>query len=457
MVIVPPATGHVNPISGLVSELCKSTNNLDVIFYSDKSYQAAIERTGAQFRLLAHPSFSILPKLPMEQAHYFIGANLDCQISFSYKLIPQLLHEIETERFDLVLYDGAFLPIRYTLEILKRRYRRRRSARPPPKSILFAPNFPVTKTLVDESRAQTRMSLGSVLLLLWVFIRQIVMSIRWRMRIFNPINFFMRKDKLNIVAVIHELMPFPHELDETFKCVGPCVCEQTRSGEVSSDDHELNSLLGEFEVWAPGKRPLDEPKKPKLIYMSLGTVFNYNSILFELTIRAFRDYNLKSHRREDASRFRVIISTGDDGYKQLREKIETGELVVPGNVFLRARVPQLEVLKRASLFITHCGMNSTSEAIKYAVPIVAIPLEADQPMVAKRVCDRLMFGVRLDPIGVSSDDIADAVDQVLSDEQYANNIGEMSKISAKYNGSVEGARLVVEYLNQQQDGRKKSK
>ena len=34
------------------------------------------------------------------------------------------------------------------------------------------------------------------------------------------------------------------------------------------------------------------------------------------------------------------------------------------------KVPQLEILEKNDLFITHCGMNSTNEAIKYAVPII---------------------------------------------------------------------------------------
>lgn len=458
MIIVPPSTGHVNPICGLVHELCqRSGNNTEVIFYSDKRFQESIERTGATFRLFQHPSFSLLPEIKVDEIRDPIGIMLNTQISFSYKLIPQLLHDFTHERPDLVVYDGAFFPVKYTLEIMQRQSRRRRRPGPkPPKSVLFAPNFPLTKSVIQESRARTRTSLWSYLLILWAFVRQFVMSIRFRMLIFNPLKLFIQQDKLNIVSVIPELMPYPNEMDESFKCVGPCVCERVRSAELSKDtDDELKRLLGEFEVWAPGKRPLDS--KIKLIYMSLGTVFNFNSYYFEAAIRAFREYNLNGQRREqDASGFRVIISTGGEAtYKLMRDKIERGELNVPDNVVLRARVPQLDVLKRASLFISHCGMNSASEAIMYGVPLVAIPLEADQPLVAKTVCDRLMLGVRLDPLGLTTDEIADAVDKVLSDETYANNMGEMARVSAKYNGSVDGARILLEYLDQDDDDDRK--
>ena len=113
---------------------------------------------------------------------------------------------------------------------------------------------------------------------------------------------------------------------------------------------------------------------------------------------------------------------------------------------MRAKVPQLEVLKRADLFVTHCGMNSTTETIKFAVPVVAIPLDADQPTNARRICDELSFGVRLDPISFSPNILADAIDNVISDSKYKNNISDMSKKMSKYNGSVEGAKLIINQL-----------
>jgi UDP:flavonoid glycosyltransferase YjiC (YdhE family) len=35
-------------------------------------------------------------------------------------------------------------------------------------------------------------------------------------------------------------------------------------------------------------------------------------------------------------------------------------------------VPQLEILERCSLFITHCGMNSINESVYYGCPMVNI-------------------------------------------------------------------------------------
>src|SRR5579883_1058662 len=101
-------------------------------------------------------------------------------------------------------------------------------------------------------------------------------------------------------------------------------------------------------------------------------------------------------------------------------------------------MPELELLKRADIFITHCGMNSTCETIKYAVPVIAIPIEGDQPFNSMRICDELSFGVRFDQHKLDANQIADAIDQILTDEKYRNNIKAFSKATWKYVGQIEG-------------------
>jgi pathogen-inducible salicylic acid glucosyltransferase len=51
--------------------------------------------------------------------------------------------------------------------------------------------------------------------------------------------------------------------------------------------------------------------------------------------------------------------------------------------------PQLEVLAHKSVgcFMTHCGWNSTLEALSLGVPMVAMPQWIDQPTNAKYIAD----------------------------------------------------------------------
>ena len=52
---------------------------------------------------------------------------------------------------------------------------------------------------------------------------------------------------------------------------------------------------------------------------------------------------------------------------------------------LAAASDQLDVLAGASLFITHCGMNSASEGLYMGVPELLFPLTGEQQAVARRV------------------------------------------------------------------------
>ncbi|RQH11362.1 glycosyl transferase family 1, partial [Okeania hirsuta] len=58
---------------------------------------------------------------------------------------------------------------------------------------------------------------------------------------------------------------------------------------------------------------------------------------------------------------------------------------LPGNSLVVKYAPQLELLQKATLTITHAGMNTTLECLNNAVPMVAIPIAFDQPGVAARV------------------------------------------------------------------------
>ncbi|MQM21739.1 hypothetical protein Taro_054784 [Colocasia esculenta] len=66
--------------------------------------------------------------------------------------------------------------------------------------------------------------------------------------------------------------------------------------------------------------------------------------------------------------------------------------------------PQLEVLAHPAVgcFVTHCGWNSTLEALSLGVPMVAVPQWTDQPTNAKYVEDVWGTGVRA---GVDGDGV----------------------------------------------------
>ena len=47
--------------------------------------------------------------------------------------------------------------------------------------------------------------------------------------------------------------------------------------------------------------------------------------------------------------------------------------------------PQLELLRRAVLAVTHAGLNTVLDALSTGVPMVAVPVTNDQPGIAARM------------------------------------------------------------------------
>ena len=115
--------------------------------------------------------------------------------------------------------------------------------------------------------------------------------------------------------------------------------------------------------------PVQDKQGRPLVYVSLGTVINNHPEFYQNCIEAFKD--------ADAD---LLISCG-----KAFDRMQLGEL--PEGVRVEPYVDQMEVLSRASLFITHCGMNSVSEALYMGVPLLLFPLTGEQRAVARRVAE----------------------------------------------------------------------
>jgi N-glycosyltransferase len=89
-------------------------------------------------------------------------------------------------------------------------------------------------------------------------------------------------------------------------------------------------------------------------------------------------------------------------------------------VRLETYVPQTLVLSQCDAFVTHAGFNSAKESLNAGVPMVAVPITADQPYCAGRVA-ALGAAKVVGPDGRTADAICAAVREVLSDTAYRKN------------------------------------
>lgn len=158
-------------------------------------------------------------------------------------------------------------------------------------------------------------------------------------------------------------------------------------------------------------------------YISLGTVNNRNLPFYQACIEALRQ-----------EPFPVVISVGEQtGLSAFRD--------VPEHIFLRPRVDQLAVLARASVFVTHCGMNSASEGLYFGVPLVLYPQQAEQGLVARRV-EELGAGLRLRR--ASPEAIRAAVRQVRERRSYRSRAREIAAGFRDAGGYRRGADKILE-------------
>jgi UDP:flavonoid glycosyltransferase YjiC (YdhE family) len=81
------------------------------------------------------------------------------------------------------------------------------------------------------------------------------------------------------------------------------------------------------------------------------------------------------------------------------------------NIILVERAPQLKLLKRASMVITHGGFNTVKECIYFGVPLIVFPLVRDHPAVAARVVHHGL-GVRGNIHEVSAELVRSLIDRI---------------------------------------------
>ena len=165
----------------------------------------------------------------------------------------------------------------------------------------------------------------------------------------------------------------------------------------------------------------DKKKERPLIYISMGTVINDRPDFYTKCIEALRD--LKAD---------VIISCGN-----AVDRDTFGTL--PANIQVFPYVDQLEVLSRADAFITHCGMNSVSESLYMAAPMVLYPQTGEQQAVARRVTE---IGAGMMLTDDSAKGIRASVLEILNHAAY----GEAAKACSEDFRSCSGAAGAAEFI-----------
>jgi zeaxanthin glucosyltransferase len=174
---------------------------------------------------------------------------------------------------------------------------------------------------------------------------------------------------------------------------------------------------------SPIEFPFNRLTGKPLIYVSMGSILNRQTEIFDLIAPACHDLPVQ-----------LVISLGNNISQELRS--------LPENSIVVPYAPQLEILKRATLMITHGGMNTTLECLTQGVPMVAIPITNDQPGVAARIAWS-GAGICLPLKKLTTAKLRSAIESILEQLSYRDNARRLQK-SIEQSGGVKLAADIVE-------------
>ncbi|AKG34774.1 macrolide family glycosyltransferase [Paenibacillus durus] len=218
----------------------------------------------------------------------------------------------------------------------------------------------------------------------------------------NMLQFMNNTGDLNIVYTSRYFQPDNELFGENYIFIGPSFPQR--------------KTINHF--------PLDLLKDKKVLYISMGTVLDHVEQFFNTCIDAFSDFEGK-----------VVIAAGEKAdFTKIKQ--------APENFIISPYVPQLEVLNVSDVIVTHGGMNSVNEAIHYNVPLVVIPHDKDQPMVAQRLTE-LGAGYRLSKDNIDAHSLRKAVNEVLTNSEYKEAISQIND-SFHMSGGPEKAIGVID-------------
>lgn len=166
----------------------------------------------------------------------------------------------------------------------------------------------------------------------------------------------------------------------------------------------------------------DSTENPK-VYVSIGTVLNeIKHSFFSKVVEAFKGKPLT-----------VIVNTDLTLFDNW-----------PSNFIIQAVCPQLEIISKVDLVITHGGFNTVNECLFFNKPMIVMPLAWDQfgnaEMVVRNGC-----GVKLKYKRLRSNDLYEATELLLKDVTYrirAEYIGE----TIRSGGGTKKAAELIETL-----------
>ncbi|ALC80209.1 MULTISPECIES: macrolide family glycosyltransferase [Bacillus] len=395
LVIGFPAEGHTNPSLGVIEELISRGES--VVYYGIEEYQTKIQKTGATFRNYYNfiENLDIAKRMSEEEPDDQDTLEFLCSFLEGYQvIIEEIMSEVANESYDYVLYDHHLFAGSIIADLLNL-----------PKVSLcttFAMNDQLATEMMPSRNIEPEQSPY------YPLYQKLVKTFneKYDVNIKSVLDVMSNPGDITLVFTSPYFQPHREMFDNEYKFNGPSIVKR-------KDIEDLSEL---------------ESGEDKVVYFSMGTIFNQKLEIYDLCFEALKDF-----------KGTVILSAG-------KQTDLTQFKNIPDNFIVKNYVPQLEVLKKADLFVTHGGMNSTSEGLYYDTPLVVIPMAVDQYMVADRVTE-LGAGKKLDKNDLTSQLLNETIQEVLSNPQYKKNAEKIGHSLRTAGGYKQAADEIYKFVS----------
>ncbi|WP_306317430.1 MULTISPECIES: macrolide family glycosyltransferase [unclassified Streptomyces] len=400
-----PAAGHVNPTLPVVTELVRS--GVDVVYLCDAEFADRVRDTGARFVPYPEGVLTARDIAAATRAGSSVGVVAKVLRACS-ALVPFVVEQARALGPAALMHDSNALWGRLAATAVN------------------LPTISFMTTFLVGTGAVKALTVRENLAVVGPTLRDMPDALRARRALVKEFGagavpdtpMLPLRGDLTLFPIPEELQAPDPRLDATCRFTGPTTTTPDTDAGPTPLDPELAAHLS-------GGDPV--------VLVSLGTLHDGGAAFFRDCGAALGDLPV-----------RVLLATGHG--------VDPADLgTVPPNTLARRSVPQLAVLRQASVFVTHGGMNSALEGIGRGVPLVVVPQQVEQLLIGRAIAERgaaLVLRQHLTHRPVPPADLRAAVERVLGDRGMAKAAEEMGRRFRAEGGAVRAAELVREMLDE---------
>jgi len=388
LVLSLPLSGHINPSLPLVRELVARGD--DILYFATDPFAARIRHTGARFAPYRNGFLANMTRLPerLEELSWLLTRT-------TAEVLDDHLAAFRAESPDYLIVDSVAPWGQWAAQLLRIPV------------VTSVSTFAINRHVLAFAAAHGARPKSAALFFskLRSIFKSLALARRLRLRhhVRGPgvSGLVFGKSDLNIVYTSRHFQPCGETFDDRYLFVGPSIAPRTE----------------------PAAFPWDQVRHPVLVYASLGTLFNTDVDFYRHCFQAFAGRDLQ-----------VILSIGAN---VSRESLGP----IPDNFIVQSYVPQLDVLRRVTAFLTHGGMNSVSESLYLGVPVVVVPQMSEQAIVGQRV-QELGAGLYLAREDATPQNLRASIERVIADDTFRRQAAAV-RDSFQAAGGVEPAATAI--------------